>query len=25
VYMKNRVVTLQTEPAPNLKGNEVLW
>ena len=24
VYMKNRVVTLQTEPAPNLKGNEVL-
>jgi len=24
VYMKNRVVTLQTEPAPNSKGNEVL-
>jgi hypothetical protein len=24
VYMKNRVVTLQSEPAPNLKGNEVL-
>ena len=24
VYMKNRVVTLQQEPTPNLKGNEVL-
>jgi hypothetical protein len=24
VYMKNRVVTLQTEPAPNSKGNQVL-
>ena len=25
VYMKNRVVTIQQSPAPNLKGNEVLW
>jgi len=24
VYMKNRVVTIQQSPAPNLKGNEVL-
>lgn len=24
VYMKNRVVTLQTAPTPNSKGNEVL-